>query len=299
MSHHPGSRRRSVLFAAAIGALLALPSFYFCSADHLKKDPLPVVRAYLEATYARDFERAYRHISRRDQRIKAKEAYVRERGPYSGFTLDLASRLAQGMEIGVVDREQLPDRARITVRFKLPAPEDLSPLVYGWDSAKLNSLPPNQQKRLLETLEEKQKNKSLIVIESRETFDLVDEEGEWRLLFDWAAGVKVTFHASVPSSSGIEARLSEREVIARVGEPFQIILKVKNRGRREALVRVDHLFEPKEIAAHVELIMCGFLLPFELWPGSEREFSSAYLLEGGLGADVRQLAITYEFKPQD
>jgi hypothetical protein len=297
----PDLRRRSVLFAAAIGALLALPGFYFRTADrrNFQKDPLPVVRAYLEAIYARDFERAYRHIARRDQTTKAEEVYVRERGPYSGFTLQLASRLAQGMEIGVIDREQSPDRARVTVRFKLPAPEDLSPLVYGWDSVELNSLPANQQRSLLETLEKKRKTGSLIMIESRQTFDLVNDRGEWRILFDWATGIQVTFHASIASSSGIEARLSEREVIAKAGEPFQITLKVKNRGRREALVRVDHLFEPKEIAEHVELIMCGFLLPFELWPGSEREFSSAYLLGGGIGEDVRRLAITYEFKTEE
>jgi hypothetical protein len=284
----------------AIGALLALPGFYFRTVDRrqLQKDPLPVVRAYLEAIYARDFERAYGHISRRDQVTKAKEAYVREKGPYSGFTLRLASRLAEGMEIGVIDREQLPDRTRIKVRFKLPAPEDLSPLVHGWDSGKLNSLPPNQQRRLLETVEEKRKNGRLILTESQQTFDLFNEEGEWKLFFDWAAGVKVTFYASLTSSSEIEARLSEREVLAKVGEPFQITLKVKNRGRRETLVRVDHLVEPKEITERVELIMCGFLLPFELWPGGEREFSSAYVLGGGIGEDVRRLAITYEFKTE-
>jgi cytochrome c oxidase assembly protein Cox11 len=137
------------------------------------------------------------------------------------------------------------------------------------------------------------------MIESRETFELVKEEGEWRVLFDWAGGIKVTFHASLPPYSGIEARLSEREVIARPGEPFQITLKVKNRGRRPALVRVGHVFEPKEIAEHVELIMCGLLAPFELWPGSEREFSSAYFLAGGIEDPVRRLAITYEFESEE
>ena len=229
----------------------------------------------------------------------SKESYVQEKGPYTGFTLQLARGLVKGMEIGVLDREQTSNRARIKVRFKWPAPADLSPLVQGWDSDKLNSLPPNQQRHLLETLEGQRKNGKLIMIESQQTFDLVHDDGEWRLFFDWAAGVNVTFHASLASSSEIEARLSEREVIAKIGEPFQITLKVKNRGRRQALVRIDHLFEPKDIAEHVELIMCGFLLPFELWPGSEREFSSAYLLGGEIGEGGRRLAITYEFKSDE
>jgi hypothetical protein len=293
----PDKKRRAVLFAAAIGVLVAPPAIYFSAAYGIRSqsDPLPVVRAYIEALYARDFERAYRHIARADQKIKAKEAYIQEKGPYTGFARELARRLAEDMEIGVIDRAQSPDRARITVRFKLPAPEDLSPLVYGWDSAKLDSLSPDQRRMLLETLEEKRKNGSLIMIESRQTFDLVDDGGEWRVFFDWAAGVRITFHASLSPASGIEARLSEREVIARVGEPFEINLKVKNHSPHPLLVRVAHLFEPKDIAERLELIMCGLLQPFELWPGRELEFSSAYLLESGIGEEIRQLAITYEF----
>ena len=53
---------------------------------------------------------------------------------------DWQKSLADNMDFSILEDKRNDQRARIKARFKLPSPEDLSPLVENWDSEKLNSL---------------------------------------------------------------------------------------------------------------------------------------------------------------
>jgi hypothetical protein len=50
------------------------------------------------------------------------------------------------------------------------------------------------------------------------------------------------------------------------------------------------------MAEYLDLVECGFLLPVAIKPGAAEEFSSTYLLRGGIPENVRKLAVIYEFK---
>jgi cytochrome c oxidase assembly protein Cox11 len=136
------------------------------------------------------------------------------------------------------------------------------------------------------------------MVEGQETFELIKEGGNWRLFLDWASGVKVAFGFSAPPSSGIEARFSEKQIIARFGEPFQTTFKVKNRSSREVLINISHDIEPAAIREHLEMIQCGLLSPMTLAPGHEREMSSIYILSGGFPESVKDVTINYAFIPE-
>jgi cytochrome c oxidase assembly protein Cox11 len=116
------------------------------------------------------------------------------------------------------------------------------------------------------------------------------------MFLDWASGVKVTFKASVPSGAPVEAKVVQADVITKPGELFNISLQIRNRGKEEVRARIGHLIQPKDMADYLDLVECGFLLPVTIKPGTTEEFSSTYLLRGGLPENVRQLAVTYEFK---
>ena len=183
-----------------------------------------VVKDYIQATYARNFAQAYRLISIEDQRIRNEGDYVREQGAYDGFTLRLAKSLAEKMDFAVLEDKRNGQRARITARFKLPSPEDLSPLVQNWDSEKLNSIPPVQQRQILESIEKLRRDKKLLMVESQETFELIKEGKNWRLFFDWAGGTKVRFGFLAPSSqrdrSGIPRKGDHRESSGAIHSSF-------------------------------------------------------------------------------
>src|SRR5688500_3221617 len=58
---------------------------------------------YIRASYARDYEEAYSYIARADKRLKVRTSYVRDRGAFTGFTLEIARRVASYIELSAVE----------------------------------------------------------------------------------------------------------------------------------------------------------------------------------------------------
>lgn len=143
------SRRHSLL-AVAAALLLFLPPLYFFKVAHqaASSEPVHVLTQYLKATYARDFPQAYRFISLQDQALKKRAVYVRERGPFSGFALEVARRLADSIQIRPV-QERLDEQGhtRIRVAYRLPDANAVAPLILEWDEERLSSVStPNGEK---------------------------------------------------------------------------------------------------------------------------------------------------------
>jgi hypothetical protein len=290
-------KRVWVSFAAAIAALLTLPAFYL-NADRtpFDADPVGVLDAYLRASYARDYKSAYRHISSEDRKLKDERSYIRERGSFTGFTLEISTKLAESIEITAMDPPIASDRTQLKAKLKLPDANKLSDIVMDWNSDQLNSLPAFRQRDILNKIEKLKKDGKLPMVEGEEDFQLVKEDGRWKMFLDWASGVKVTFQALLPSGTPVEAKVAQADVITKPGELFNISLQIKNRGKKEVLARIGHLIQPSDVADYLDLVECGFLLPVTIKPGATEEFSSTYLLLGSLPENVRQLAVTYEFK---
>ena len=259
-------------------------------------EPLSVVRGYLRATYARDFTEAYRFISAEDRRVRDLDQYLRRRGPFNGFALQVARHLAGMIEIDGTPTQNGEKQIRITARYSAPDPEKLSALLHGWNGYRLNSLPPVERQRTIEALENMQRSGELPVMRGEENLLLVNEGNEWRVFLDWAAGVRISFRNILPERAAVEVDLSRSHVVTQPGEVFEIILKLKNRSGEPIVARIGHLVEPKELADYLTFVQCGFLLPVTLQPDIEQEYSGTYLLRGALPEGVRQLVLNYDFR---
>jgi len=289
-------RKLAILLACVVG-LISAAGFFFFGSNYFTPaaDPIFVIKNYIEAIYARNFLQAYRLISIEDQRIRNEQDYVREQGAYDGFTLRLAKSLAEKMDFAVLEDKRNGQRARITARFKLPSPEDLSALAQNWDSEKLNSSSPDQQRQILESIEKLRRDKKLLMVESQQTFELIKEGKDWRLFFDWAGGTKVRFGFLAPPGSGIEVEFQEKEIIANPRDPFIVHFQIKYRGNREVSAKIVHRIEPPAVRENLQMIQCGLLSPINLSPESEQEMASVYLFDGNL-SEVKKVFLAYEFK---
>ena len=289
--------RKTLLFVLIVIAPLALATVYLQSRDQARRSsPLAVIQSYLRAIYARDYRAAYRFISAADRRVRDETSYVQAQGEFTGFTAQVAGTLADFMDLNVIEQTSQGDRAKIKVAYSVPAPEDVSPLVFNWDSEKLNSLSLAEQKRLLNALVAQKRSGNLIAIQGHETFELIREGNGWRIFQDWAAGTKVKLQAVLAERSNVDIRLSQNEVFAKGEEPFQVNLKLKNLGRQRIVLTMRHLVEPARAADDLEMIECGLTRPVALAPGSEQEFSMAYLLSESTRKSVRGLTLTYAFE---
>ena len=260
------------------------------------QDPALVLQAYLRATYARDFVEAYRFISAADHKVRDLNRYVQQRGPFNGFTLEIARKLSESIEIKAMRREDNPGRIQTVVKYKVPDPKKLSLLLLNWDARRLNSLAAAERKQILNMVEKRKHDGSLAMSEGEEEFELVNENGEWRVFLNWAAGVKIPFRLDLSKSADLAVSLSTNEIVGQPGELFEIVLKIRNRASEPVTARIGHIVEPNTAADYLDFDQCGFLQPVTIAPANEQEFAGTYLLRGSLPEGVRQLILTYDFR---
>ena len=282
---------------------LGLPPFFWLTSaperDRRADEPVQVLSKYLKFLYARDFRRAYRFIATEDQRLKPLNDYVRERESFSGFTLDVARKLAGVIEIRPLAEQPDGNANRVRVAMKLPDANAVSKLLLDWDEKRLNALPAPEQKKLLATVDNLIRQKKLPLIEGNEDFVLVQEGAQWRVFLNWAAGVKVKFTTILPSKNVVAAEPITKETVARSADVFTVGFKVKNRSSREIVIRIVHRVEPKDLAQYLDLVECALLLPVRLRPGEEQTYNSTYMVRGDLPDGTKNLDVTYEFKVEN
>lgn len=288
----------NLLWSAVAAIALALPPYYILSVSNngAESGPMRTINGYLKSAYAHDQKKAYRFISNRDRLIKSEELYIQEKGPFSGFTLAVAEKLAEMIEIRETGESEISAATKVKLIVKYPDANSLSALLLDWDPDKLNALPPQKQKEILTTLDDLRRTGKLKFIEGQEELTLVKESGLWRVLFDWAAGLRVQYDATVPSNKVIEATPLTRETSVRANELFSIAYRVRNLSKEVIATRIVHRVEPQDLRQHLDLVECGLLLPVKLKPGEDREFSSTYMVRGDLPDGSKQLKVTYDFQ---
>jgi hypothetical protein len=288
-----------LLFAVVLFPFLTAPNLWSAEPAVSIRQPASVAHAYLRALYARDFAEAYRYVSGEDQRARNLNQYLRQRGPFNGFALEVARMLAAMVEVKTTQTQTVSNRVLLTVHYKAPDPEKLSALLRHWNGYQLNSLSPTERKQIIEAVESKRRDGSIEMIAGEEKLTLMREGDEWRIFLDWAAGVTIPIHTIVAepaAAAAIDVRFSPKQVATQPGEVFEILLKLSNRSTEPIVARIGHHVEPRELADYLEIVQCGFLLPVKVQPGTEQEFSATYLLRGGLPEGVHQLNLTYDFR---
>src|SRR3990172_7222010 len=260
---------KKLFLAAAAVVLLSLPCAYLLQAERQTPDgePLRALTAYIRAAYAHDLRKAYRYIAAEDRRLKSEAVYLREKGPFNGFTLDVARKLAELIEARLLHTSNKESRMRVNLSVRLPAAID--------DLIRAGKFQ---------------------MLEGEEEFVVVKEGNSWRVLFDWAAGLRIAFGAKVPAAETIEAAPVAKEANVKPNELFTVTYRVKNRSDQPIRTRIIHRVEPEELKQHLEIVQCGLLLPVKLPPQKELEFTSTYMVRGDLPEGAKNLNITYEFQ---
>jgi hypothetical protein len=279
-------------------ALFLLAAADAAAAEHAidMRDPVQVIGAYLRATYARDYVEAYRYISSADRKVRDLNRYVRGRGAFSGFTLQAAKRLSEFVEVAALRQSETPPRLQAAIKYRVPDTKQIAPLLLDWDPFRLNSLSLPQRQQLLDGLVQRQRDGSLEMRQGEETFELVQEDGEWRIFLDWAGGVKIPISVDLSKSADLDVALSNSEFVVQPGDVFDLSLRIRNKSDQVLVARIDHIVAPQDIADYVDFVQCGFLWPVTLQPGKEQEYSGTYMVRGSLPEGVRQLKLTYDFR---
>jgi cytochrome c oxidase assembly protein CtaG/Cox11 len=286
-----------ILVFMALLALFALPVYLLRSENAgAERELFKVADAYLRSAYARDYKRAYQLISARDRRLKDAQVYAREKGSFSGFALQVTRKLSDLIQIRPLQTDESDDQARIKLAVRYPDANSLSGLLYDWDEERLNALSPAAEREVLAKIDQLSGEGKLPSIAGEEEFTLLREGRNWRIFFDWAAGVHIRYSALVPSTQSIAAAPVNEETTVRPGELFTIAYRVKNRSLQPITTRIVHRIEPQELQDYVDIVECALLLPVKVLAGEESEFSTTYMMRTDFPEAAKEVNITYDFQ---
>lgn len=288
---------RNSLLALGIIVLLAVPAYYLyvLRPGLSSSTPVRVVENYVRASYARNFKQAYRSLSAQDRKAKDEATYVSKQGAFSGFTARLAAKLAGFIEAKPMETIIADSNARIKLKLRVPDPDRLSTYLFGWDEDRLNLLSAERQNAMLAMIDRLQREKKLPFTEAEESFDLIRENNDWRILLQPNKTVRVQILVKLPGGAPLQVEPEPGEVVFQPGEPFNVKLKVRNQSDKEVWARVAHTAEPEIMAKFMGLRDCGAYIPFHLAPHKEKENSATFLVWTDIPAETKHFKMIYEF----
>ncbi len=283
--------RRARFITAAVGLLLFLVGCVRSSA------PEDVAAEYGRAIYRYDAATIYRLASVADRRAKNEESVRAQVGAPTGFALDIIRHLALFIEATPGATRLSGSRATVSLKLRLPdanAPE-IRALARDWDEPALDALSASERADVRRRLDELHQRRKLPVVEGKETFELVKEDGGWRLVLDWSGALPIRFRAAVADTIPLQVTLVPIEVRAKPGESFRVTVRAKNLSGHAITSRVGHRIEPLADARSLALLQCPLFLPARWQPGETKEFVSEYLLLKDVSDRVKSFSVRYQF----
>ncbi len=289
--------------ATILAALLlfALPAA--ASAAFAAQPPEETLEAYRRASYARDCATAYELIAQADRELKTKRDYLKENGAFSGAALNLTTLLAEFIrfEYSSINIKGQDDA---TVTFRAIVPDTHNPalrtLLLGFDQQGLKALPAGErtargrQLRQLATV-----NELPMIAGGEETWTLVREHGEWRVVLGWTAALEIHFDAQTLAGLPWSFAPLQPTLRAMPGETLQTYYRVKNLADTPITAKARHVFVTPEHADYLDIIYCFCYLQQTLAPGEEKQFAVVFRPSYETPDTITDLYVRYEFFPLD
>lgn len=260
--------------------------------------PEAVLDTYLRALYARDSELAYGLLSSLDQAEKSLDNYRRENGSFSDAALLLSRELANSISLDALSIKLDGDWAVATLSVTLPNANDpsLSNIVAGFDTQQLANLDSTELQSRRAQLQDLALNKELLVIQSTgEQWDLVRENGQWRVFENWASSIMVKFDSVVVGELGWTFEPLQSHVLANPGQTVAMAYRAINTGTSTSTGKARHIIGPSINTQHLEIVSCFCFLEQTLEPGEEIEMPLVFRVDFEAPESIKAFNILYEF----
>ena len=263
--------------------------------------PEETLEAYLRAIFARDFATAYELIAQADRQLKTKRGYLKENGAFSGPALDLTTLLAEFIRFeyrSINIKGQ--DDATVTFRAIVPDTYDpvLRDLLLGFDQQGLKALSAGERAARGRQLRQlASANELPLITGGEETWTLVREHGEWRVVLGWSAALDIHFDAQTMAGLPWSFAPLQPTLRAMPGETLQTYYRVKNLADVPITAKARHVFAAPEHADYLDIIHCFCYLQQTLAPGEEKQFAVVFRPNYDTPDSITELHVRYEFFP--
>jgi hypothetical protein len=264
--------------------------------------PEEVIKRYLAAVYARDYRAAYAWISLEDRTVKTDEEYLRENGAFSGAPLELARTLASMIRFENMKTTATGDRATVTGKVTYPNANHpaIHDLFLEFDEERLALLSTSERAARVDRIRHMARSGRLpVIVGEHEQWELIREDGSWRVHLNWAGAVLVHFDGVTKAGLPWEFTPLQPVVRAKPGEMLQMFYRVKNLADRRITGKARHILDPPDETGYLEIVTAFCLLQQTLNPGEGQELPVVFRINPDIPESIREIRVHYEFYPLD
>jgi hypothetical protein len=159
---------------------LLLLAFMLSGCDQIQSLSKPsaegVINGYIDALQSQDYERAYSYISKEDQQAQTKEKYIGSLKDTDGNALIQFVMNQTTYAVNSVVEQGNTAKAEVTISFP-----DISAMARELIAGALLSEGKESEEAIQAIIEEKSKQGGIPTTTQKETFELIKEEGGWKV----------------------------------------------------------------------------------------------------------------------
>jgi hypothetical protein len=288
------SSRYRAAFLITAGLLVAGLAYSVAQSVRLAA-PETVVREYVTNVYAREYRQVYHFLSAKDKEYKSLEEYLRENSSFTGHPLEVSRKLASYIQFDEIQVDKQGDHATATVDFVIP--DGNSSVVREILFTDENELTKAELHGLLGKLDRLYQEGQIPTIKGQQSFELVRENGSWRIFENWAEAIRVHFSSEVKNGLPWEFEPVQEVVLAKPGETVRAVYRAKNSSHQSVTAKARHIDGPQEYINSLNIIQCFCLIQQTLGPGEEMEMPVVFRVAWDVAPEVKDFYILYEYYP--
>ena len=217
--------------------------------------PKEVLSKYLDASLKGRYEEAYGYVSSADKSIKTLDEYIRENKKNDG---PLAKALSSTISFKVLNVTETGEKAEANVEITLP---DFGVIFTDLMGAAFSSAFGNKdEKQIEQALAKKYESGNVPTTTQKQTFQLVKEQGEWKVFLDWKTEkIKKEKQAKIQKLLDEAEQLKKEKKLYGALDKYQQVLKLDSemveaqKGIEETKKEIESFKEKQEYIKNLVL----------------------------------------------
>ncbi len=254
--------------------------------------PVDVARSYFLADYAHDYRSAWELISEGDKAFKSLKQYLSEYVLPVGSQSRLFEHFASRVEFSPVSIAS--SRSEQTVVWaRVRYPDLTAPIIVSLIERAAS--PDASVEALNEQVQALSEAGELPFVEEERPFNLVDDDGAWRVVLHWDGAVTVRLLADVHPDLPWTFYPTEPEIQVIPGETVRTSYIARNNADDAITGKAVHEILPLEYRTYLETVQCFCFTEQMLEAGEEREMVLIFRVDFTLPQGIDEFSNSYTF----
>lgn len=280
------------MVAGTLVGFMAIAFAYLARQATAPTPPDQISQQFFLDNYTGDYPAVWQMVSTQDQTARSEEQFLADKQSPNQAQAALYQQLASWGTFQVVALvSNQTDQVIVTAQTHFPdrSQPEFQRLIG------LAAADGADQEQLLSELQQLYQQDRLRYIEDQVGYNLVSQDGDWRVVQHWGELITVQLSGTVSPGLPWEFYPLQRQVEAVPGELVRVDYLARNNSDHEITAQAVHKVGPPEVASYFETLECFCFTETTLAAGEQRQLTLQFRIDPSLPAGAAYFQDRYTF----